>query len=761
MMQTGLETEEAEVGEVPDGYIPAPHEKPYQYQEGEYTVTRGAGWSGPGCHLGCGVLLYTDKEGKLVKVEGDPENPYNQGRLCMRCLTLPEVVYSPERLMHPLKRAREDRGKDKFVEISWDEAFDTVENTFNEIKEKYGAESIFFSQGTGRDCAAYITRLAWSFGSPNYTSFFSGFSCFVPRCASLAATTGTFWLADNANQFQDRWDNPRYEVPRVLFVWGNYPMRSNSDGYYGHALIDLMQRGTQVVMIDPKITWLSTRSILHLRVRPGTDGALALGMLNVLINEDLYDHEFVEYWCYGFDELAERVQEYTVDKVSEITWVPEDQIREAAHLLGENKPAALQWGVAIDQTKGSTPAALAMVALFQITGNIENPGGMISPPEILNYAGGWGHELLSDEQEAKRIGLDKYPLLQFGFKFGHGDSLYETIKTGKPYAMHAGWFQQNNTLACMTPQPEDAIKTFGKLDFIVCIDLFKTPTIMALADIVMPTQTFPERDGIRLGDGVQRAEAINKVITVGECKSDMEINLELGHRWNPEAWPWKNVREMYTYMLEDTGMNFETVRANAPVYLPFEYYKHEKGLLRPDGQVGFSTATGRIELWSTFFANIGLDPLPYFEEPSPGPGATPEMMEEYPFVLMTGARNWSMFHSEHRNIPRLRAAHPDPTIQVNDKALKKLGIEPGSWVRVENHLGKCKARIEATPVLPETMASIDHGWWLPEADPENLYDILDVSSGNLLEWGCGKSGFGANYKSTICKITQLEEDEAL
>ena len=154
--------------------ITIPHEKPWRYEEGEYTVTRGSAWSGPGCHLGCGVLMYTDKYGKLVKVEGDPENPMTEGRLCVRCLDMPEIVNHKDRLTYPMKRARADRGKNKWERVSWDEAYDIVEREFNAIKDEYGAESVVFIHGTGRDIAPWQSRLCWSFGSPNYTGLLSG-----------------------------------------------------------------------------------------------------------------------------------------------------------------------------------------------------------------------------------------------------------------------------------------------------------------------------------------------------------------------------------------------------------------------------------------------------------------------------------------------------------------------------------------------------------------------------------------------------------
>ena len=422
-----------------------------------------------------------------------------------------------------------------------------------------------------------------------------------------------------------------------MFIWGNYPLKSNIEGFYGHWVIDLMKRGMKIVTVDPKVTWPATKSELHLRVRPGTDAALALGMINIIIKEDLYDHDFVDRWCYGFDELAERTAEFPVERVSEITWVPEDKIIAAARMLGNAKNSTLQWGVAVDMTREAMPAGQAILALWEITGNMERPGGMIVAPEILSVAGGWGREVLGPIQEDKRIGIHDYPLYNFGFAVSQPDETVKTIETGEPYEIHGAWLQTTNPLACMGADPQRLYKALNKLDFIVVVDLFKTPTIAALADVVLPAQTFCERNGIAFVSGAQRGSTINKVTQVGECKSDMQINLELGKRWNPEAWPWDNVDDMFTDMLKPTGMSFEELQKVAPAYQPIEYYRYEKGMLRPDGQPGFNTPTGRIELWSNFYARAGLDPLPYFEEPEPGPGSTPDLMDEYPLVATSGA----------------------------------------------------------------------------------------------------------------------------
>lgn len=738
------------------------HDLPWRYREGELTVTRGNAWNGPGCHLGCGIKLYTNDEGEFVKIEGDETNPFNGGRLCVRCLDAVESVYNKDRLMYPMKRDRSKRGEDAFERITWDEAYDIIEENFKAIKESYGAESVVFQQGTGRDIAAWITRLCWSFGSPNYCFGMSGMSCFLPRVAGSAATTGAMWVGDYSQQFVDRYDNPEWKCPGVVVVWGNNPVVANSDGAYGHWVVDVMKLGAKLVVVDPRCTWLAAHADAFLQIRPGTDSALALGLIDVIVKEGLYDHDFVDKWCYGFEELAERAAEFDLKRTSEITWIPEEEIVRAARIIANADSAIMQWGVAIDMTKEAVPAGQALSALFEITGNIDNPGGMIAPPAILTYSGGWGNELLPDEQRPKRIGLDRYALLNFGFQMASTDELIKTMETGEPYEIHAAWIQTTNPVANTAPNPKRTLAAYRKLDFIAVVDMYMTPTVMALADVVLPACSFVERDGIRCGDNVQRGEAINKVIEMGECRSDQQINLEMGKRFNPEAWPWNDVLEMYDEILKDTGMTFKEMREVAPAFLPFEYYKYKKGMLRGDGQPGFNTRTGRIELWSSFYAEAGMDPLPYFEEPTPGPGSTPELLDEYPLVVTTGARTWSMFHSEHRQVPRLRALHPDPVIEVHPAAAAKYGFGEGDWVWVENQLGRCKRKVELTYALDERVCSADAGWWFPEkpaAEPEGLFGTDEVNIGNLIDYVPGKAGFGSNYKTLLCKVYKVKDGE--
>lgn len=738
--------------------------KAWTWEDGGLKVVRSIARSGPGCHEGCGVLLYV-KDGVLVKVEGDPDFPSSQGRLCPRCLSLTQVVYHPDRLQHPLKRVGE-RGEGKWESITWEEAFETTAEKFNQIKDVYGPESVIFCSGTARDVAPYIGRLAYTFGSPNRLGFgpLQGNACFAPKVAVQAATIGGYAVADCAQFFPDRYENPNWEMPKCIIIWGNDPTLTSPDGFMGHWIIECMKRGTEIVVIDPRKTWLATRAKIWLQIRPGTDGALALGMLNVIINERIYDDAFVGKWIHGFDELKERVQEYPPEKVSKITWIPRNKIIETARMYAAGKPSAIQWGVAIDHAKECLPTIHAITALWSLTGNLDVPGGNIIRNRIfgLDRLIGWGSETLTRDQKEKKMGKGVYPFFEWAGVRVPGTAALDQIATGKPYPIKAAWFQSTNTFACGAADPKRVHEALKKIEFNVVVDLFMTPTAMALADIVLPAATYPERDGIGISGGIGVCVGtINKAIEpVGECKSDMEINLEMGKRLNPEAWPWGNVQEMFSSILEPTGMTFEELRERGVTYDTFEYKKAEMGLLRPDKNPGFKTPTGKVELYSTVFEGLGLDPLPYYEEPPESPVSAPDIAKEYPLILTTGARTPGFFHSEHRQIPLLRQLNPDPITEIHPATAKSLGIEDGDWITIENSHGKCKQQAKLTESIHPMVVSAQHGWWFPEKNgPEpSLFGVWESNVNLLLPSGwTGRSGFGYPFKSQLCKVYKLEE----
>ena len=568
-------------------------------------VKMGAWSAGPGCHGGCGVKV-SIKDGKLIKIEGDEDHPYFKGRLCPRALALTQYVYHPNRLQHPLKRAGA-RGEDKWQRISWDEAFDTCERRMREIRDKYGPESMVFGQGTGRDAGGFLIFLAYAYGSPNWTLFgLSGISCFTPRLAAMSMVMGDFTFPDAAQFSPQRYDDPEWVAPQVLVSWARNLQGSQCADHYfsGHWVVDMMKRGTKLVVIDPVCSWEASRAELWLQLRPGTDGALALAMLNVIINENLFDRQFVETWTHGFDELKARVQDYSPEKVAEITWVPADKIRQAARLYATAKPAAMRFGQPVDSNAEATSTVHALNCLWAITGNIDTPGGNIicRPPygvtiypystqEVIDL---YGAEFVSNLNK-KRIGADRYPLVKNFRAWALSDLVLEQMETGKPYPIKGLWCQTNNFIGNTAQDPKRHYEAVRKLDFNVVVDTFMTPTAQAIADIVLPAGTFPEKDSV-FTTGVP-LNAIQKVITVGECKSDWEINFEMARRLNPQAVPWNNVRELFTQRIKASGLTFEELCdkpwALAPKDHPsgsVPYRRHVKGQLRPDKQAGLPHA---------------------------------------------------------------------------------------------------------------------------------------------------------------------------
>ena len=713
-------------------------------------------------------MKLTVKDNKLIKVEGDPEHPITQGRLCVRCLALPEFVHHPDRIIYPMKRAPEDRGKDKWTRITWDEAWDIIVPKIKDLKEKHGAESIVVFGGTGRQACLYYYPLGFaSIGTPNVCYPLSGWSCYGPRCSITDYILGAGYPEiDFAGTYPDRYENPAFVLPKYVMEWGKNPLMSNPDGFFGHALIDLMQRGTKMICIDPRISWLGTRAEYVCQLRPGTDTALALGFLNVIINEEIYDKDFVENWCYGFDELKERVQEYPPEKVAEITWVPKEKIIEVARFIATNKPGSIQWGLAVDENPNGVQLGHAILSLAAITGNLDVPGGItLGPPAAL--LGKWRMETrrnLSEELWDKRIGAKEWPALSTAMATTHPDETLDTLETGKPYKLRMGWFNSSNfiTPTCSV-QPDRWYEALKSLEFNVVQDCFMTPTAMAFADVFLPLPTFAEADGVvvtHFGRNAVFLGAINEALRVGETRSDIEVCIELGKKLHPDMWPFKDIPDFFSQQLKpELGIDFDGLREKG-VYQPkYEYKKYEKGKLRGDGEPGFNTVTGMVELTSTLFEAWGEDPLPYYKEPPYSPISTPELFKEYPLILTTGARKFTSFHSEHRQIPSLREIDPDPIMEINTETAKKMGINEGDWVMMENMFGKAKSRAHLTPCIHPQVVHATHGWWFPEQSGEepNLFGVWEANVNTLVPHKhIGRLGFGAPLKQMICKVSHCE-----
>lgn len=753
-------------------------DKPWRFEEDGLTVTRSSVWSPPGCHpTSCGIKFYVDENGVLDHVEGDETNPITKGRLCARCLAIKDYIYNPSRIIYPMKRAREQRGNaDAWERITWDEAYDIIEDKVHYFTEEYGPECMMVLAGTGRDGGVENQTMAHRIlGTPNACYTQSGYACYMPRCAGTNYVMGaTYPEIDYAGGLPGIYDNPEYEVPEIIVLWGKSTLASNPDGMFGHAIIDLMKRGSKLIAVDPRVNWINTRSEIQLRLRPGTDAAMGMAWCNVIISEHLYDEDFVSRWCYGFEEFSERVATMPPEKAAGICGVPAEDIRRAARRYATAKPASIAWGLAFDQNPNGVQAGHCAMALMAITGNVDIPGGQIvaDMPQMEGHAfeetdiATYGWDRLGDDLKMKCIGITEYPAYVEVALNAHADLMLETLESGRPYEIRSCLIHSSNPLApTNSAQPKRWHAALSKLEWNWATDCFVTPTIQACCDLFLPLTTVAEHDAITFthySASPVVTGAMSKAISVGECKSDQQLLFELGKRLRPEMW---DMYETFHDWLNDHRLanefTFEEMQQEVCHQKGCVYRKYEKGRLRPDGQLGFNTPTGRVELWSTIFSRFGDDPLPYFKEPPYSPVSRPDLFEEYPFVLTTGERTYSYFHSEHRQIPVLRELNPNPLLEINPDDAARIGVVDGQWVSISNTFGEAKLKAKVSLSVYPGLVHAQHGWWFPEEDGNepHLFGVWRSNINSLVPHKhIGKLGFGAPYKCNFCKVEPLSEN---
>jgi anaerobic selenocysteine-containing dehydrogenase len=664
------------------------------------------------CHGGCGVLLHVEGD-RLVKVEGDRESPLNHGRLCPIGTVTLDLVYHPDRLKHPLRRAG-TRGSGQWQRISWDQALDEISQRLLAIREEFGAEAIALGTGTGRHHIRWVSRFGHALGTPNWCE--PGFAqCFHPRVNTCILTFGDFPVSDYTGDVS----------PACIMFWGHNPTNSGPDGETRFNVLEALERKPKIIVIDPRQTELAKRADVWLQIRPGVDDALALSMLNVIIGEKLYEEPFVARWTHGFDALRERVRDYSPEWAEPITWVGADKIRAAARLFATTKPALLDWGCAIEHTPKCIQTVRAVSMLPALTANVDVPGGWVFGmhglgrfPSLI--------ENLTPEVSAKRLGADCFKLLGgegADLPAAHIPTLLQAMREGKPYPVKAFLVFGNNTLSTYA-NTALVYESLMKLDFMVCADLFMTPTA-ELADVVLPAASWPELNQLA-GLPTVAANVVlaqQKAVRIGECKSDEEIFVELARRMKLAVGT-ETVEDVLDAQLAagKIAMTFDELKQRGFVKVPFKYRKFE--------EQGFKTPTGKIELYSTRLEALGYSPLPRYEEPPESPISSPDVARNFPLVLTTGGRISFFFNSEHRQIGNLRKARRYPLAEIHPATAARYGVVDGEWMWIETRRGRIRQKAKVTAGIDPRVIHVEHGWWFPE-EPAPEYGVWQ-SNANLL-----------------------------
>ena len=674
----------------------------------------------------------------------------NCATVCIKGATIPEVMYHPNRVLYPLKRVGA-RGEGKWQRISWDEALDTIAGNLRRIKEKHGPEAIHVSCGSGQKHigiqATKIAEQLW----PTPNTHLGRYTCIHPDVMANGATFGDTITYEFGIDYLDA---------QCIIFWGAEPdVATPAQARVVHRAL---RRGAKLIVVDPRPIPMAKRADVWLRIRPGTDMALALAMQHVIINEGIYNREFVENYCYGFDKLKEHVQKYTPEWAEGVTSVPREDIVKAARLYASERPGCIyiRLGSGAQQVT-STQTCRSISMLIGITGNADLKGSNQLYYRTFREALMWHPYLMfwgvkpPAAINERRYGAKDYPLMH---KRGlcHVPSTIQGMETGQVRAM---WAVADNLIVAEMDNRRiwDILK--NKLEFFFVSDLFMTPTA-ELADIVLPTAFYPEIDQLTeaFGHPASTVTATRKVVEpVGECRDDREVAIEIAKRMGMDVAPWETLHDYFNWMLKYQGITFQELlqKPNGTLTFPRGYERYRTST------PPFSTPSGKVELYSPTFEAMGVDPMPVYEEPPESPVRTPELFKEFPFIY-THYRIHGYMHSEGRQIKRQRQLAPEPFLQMNPERAAALGIADGDWVYLEtpksagkNHL---KYRLQLIPDMHPDVVAGPHAWWFPER-PE-------------AEHGCFESNINAlvpldppydpvvgvpQVRAILCRVWKAEE----
>lgn len=679
------------------------------------------------CPQHCG-MLFKIEDGRPTAFDGDANNPVAKGKLCIKGTTAIEIHNHPDRVNYPLKRVGQ-RGEGRWERISWDQALDEIAAKLADLREREGPEALATLGGTHKGPGDWSSwRFACDFGTPNFVS--QGRNCGVGEFITETAVYG--------------WDTlyqaPYPGITGCVVIWGSNPAESSPPSY--ERLRECQEAGAKLIVIDPRKTKTAERADLHLPVKPRTDGALALGMIHVLINEGLYDRKFVERWTTGFDKVREEAAKWTPERTSEITGVDPDLIVQAARMYATNGPARIAFGVAPTQLgEGAARSALLGRAILRaISGNLDVPGGepLGNPYDRDQFA--WletvGFDRLINHPLRTRESVNAHetPIASISGYLAFREamaSVYPDGHTGSAYILFASQPAIYRAVIEQDPYPIRAIVVQGgepllsmgaarsayeaftnpNLELLVTMDLWMTPTAQ-LSDYVLPAADFMERADISAHWGIGNFFVAGQKASepLYDRRDDYSLWAELGRRLlDPENWPVR-LEDMLDRLVAPSGRTFKEW-ADAEDNFFFTRPKWRKY-----EQQGFATRSGKVELVPSLFAELGVDPSPRYTGP---PFAELDADEDaYPLIMIPGSRVRELTASNLRQSARLSRMHPEPVCDIHPVTAARYGVSQDDWVIIERPEGSIRQRARITENIRIDTVNPDGYWWEP-SEPQN------------------------------------------
>ena len=766
---------------------------------------------------------------RLIAVEPDPSHPTGKA-LCAKGRAAPEYVYNEDRILFPVKRTRPKGDADPgWLRIGWDEALGTTAKAIKRLADEGGPESVAFNiatvAGTSmQDGYRWIARLRQAFGTPNVVA--STELCNFTKDYIYPHTFGaSLPMAD-------------LEHTGCVVLWGHNP--SSTWLPHGTRVADARARGAKLVVVDPRRVGFASKADQWLRVRPGSDGALALGIAGVMIDEGMFDEAFVRDWTNGpflvrqdtggfltgadlsgagdsttrvawdqasgspllydtvtgryaragadlaltghvevpgpqgaipcrpaFELYRDLCRRYPPERVEELAWVPAQQVRETARLMGTSGPVSVYTWAGIEQHSNSSQNSRAIALLYALTGSFDAKGGNVLFDKVpINDV--TGSEMMSEKQKQKTLGLDVRPLGPESINDGiTTDALYTAILEREPYAVKGLVSFGSNILMSHADGARGA-KALDELDFMVHADIFMSPTAQH-ADIVLPVNTPWEREGLRTNFLVsQKAAGLVQmraaaVESRGESRSDAWIAFALAKKMGYSKLFWDgDIDAGYREVLKPNGVELEKLRENpsginVPLQTRYRKYAGKGG----DAAPGFGTPSKKVEIYSETLMRHGYDALPDFVEPAMGVADKSVLAEKFPLIL-TSAKSPQYLGSQGRAISALRRIEPEPRVEIHPSTAEARGIQNGEWVVLLTPHGRVRVKAKFSPNLHANVVVATHGWW-QESRALSLpgYDVTSAVGANLNAVFANETiepmGGAVPHKSYACQIAPLDQ----
>lgn len=682
------------------------------------------------CDANCAFTVTINAEGVATKVDGLPDCPRGQMQL--------DRQYHKDRLLYPLKRVG-PKGSGEFERISWDEALDTIAANLQRTKDESGAPAVGFFAGYTKEARPQLQRLAHAFGSPNYLTE-SG-CCFSATMVAEMLTYGHKMKTTST-----------IESPKTacVLVWSTNAVGSIPPFDTHH--LNKRKKKRKMIVVDPRRTETAEIADIHLQIRPGTDGALALGFHHLIFKNNWQDQAFLDEWCSGVDAFRDYINDFTPVKVAEICGIAEADLLAAVEMFATNLPSQIAMSpTSTVQHSNGFQNHRAMILLSATLGMVDREGGnrffnnKVLPKPIEMF------DVCLNELPP-RIGDEVFPVWTKYWPAGQSMLMPDCILEGKPQALKALLAMGINT--AMWPNSKRMEQALGALDFFAVSDFFHNPATLQ-ADIVLPAATNLERPALIAypgcayqGEVKYRHQALP---ARGEAKPDAQMFLELGVKLGMGDLFWQgdldaSWAEMAEGLPDDVREEAYENPEGVIVYSEVIDELVDHGYMDADRQwrlKGFRTATGKVEFDAVELREQGYDGLPVYREPVESPLSTPELLRDYPLVLTSGGRQKFFTHSQQHNVSAMLEHDPSPRIQIHPDDAAGRNIQEGDEVEVSSPRGAVRFLAAVTDIMKPGVVHCFHGW-----NEANINELTDDKSLDPI------SGFPA-FKSLLCQVVRV------